>query len=678
MADKRNKVLMLGILGILFISVFAVAVSAQQECNLWCRLTYLFTGEMPITGSATWPITEAAVISQALNNYVWITNYADNTITRIDKSDLTTTVVSVGTSPQGVAVDNNYVWVANNADNTTTRIDKSDLSTTTINVGSNPIGVSVDSNYVWVANNGDDNVIRIDKSDLTTTVVSVGNQPIMFGDSTGFAYDFFFGAPPDPCISYNNTPNITHCCELQLMKDNLTGSYVLMNNINCSDTVNWNSGQGFEPVGTSANKFIGSFDGQNHTITGLYINRSSTNYVGLFGAVGSGAEIKNVGLENVVITGNDKVGGLVGWTYTATITNSFATGSVNGNTNVGGLVGLHYNGTVINSYVTGEVSGTTMVGGLVGENGGNVMNITNCYATGNVTGSWSAAGGLVGFNVGTITNSYATGSLNGNAYVGGLVGVNNGGTIINSYWYNNQASCCDFGACADCYKANNESYFYDHCNEPMKQWDFFTTPIWGEPTPDSHSCLMWEIGCGQAESCCVDEDGDGYGVCPNCGIANGCTYDGDDNCPTVANSNQTDSDADGKGDSCDCDDDGYCTAEIYCESEGTPDPDCVVAPAPLVVPAAPPRRVGIGCPPRYVCGEWSECRPDGLQTRICTDVVCGLPDKIETQSCVYEVPAPIPPEIILPTPAPTFLETAKSFAKSYFKWLWLMLWKIWF
>jgi len=97
---------------------------------------------------------------------------------------------------------------------------------------------------------------------------------------------------------------ITTCEELQDMKNDLSGNYYLANDIDCSDTVNWNSGAGFEPIGNSSNPFTGTFDGGGHKITNLYINRPSTNNVGLFGRTGSGSEIKDVGLEDV-----DKTGG---------------------------------------------------------------------------------------------------------------------------------------------------------------------------------------------------------------------------------------------------------------------------------------------------------------------------------------------------------------------------------
>jgi len=230
---------------------------------------------------------------------------------------------------------------------------------------------------------------------------------------------------------FTNTSQITNCCELQHMKDNEGGVYVLTNDIDCSSTVNWNSGAGFEPVGTY---FNGTFDGQDYKITGLYINRPSTNYVGLFGAVGSGATIKNVGLVNVNVIGQNATGGLVGLNRSK-ITNSYSTGTVTGYNFVGGLIGhnAQVEAIITNSYATGSVNGNGWVGGLVGNNPGGI--ITNSYATGDVSvsGDNRYGGGLVGFSDGNITNSYATGDVTGSGYVGGLIGYGIGGTITNSY-----------------------------------------------------------------------------------------------------------------------------------------------------------------------------------------------------------------------------------------------------
>ena len=95
---------------------------------------------------------------------------------------------------------------------------------------------------------------------------------------------------------------------------------------------------------------------------------------------------------------------------------------------VGSLVGTN-EGTVSNSYSTGNVSGDNRVGGLVGRNYGTV---SNSYSTGNVSGEVEVSG-LVGRNYGTVSNSYSTGNVSGESYVGGLIGYNYDSTVSNSY-----------------------------------------------------------------------------------------------------------------------------------------------------------------------------------------------------------------------------------------------------
>ena len=194
-------------------------------------------------------------------------------------------------------------------------------------------------------------------------------------------------------------------------------------------------GAGFVPIWNSSNPFTGTFDGGGHKITNLYINRPSTDFVGLFGTIASGSEIKDVGLEDVDIKGNERIGGLVSQNR-GNITNTYSTGSISGNEDVGGLVGENY-GMVTNSYSNSNVSGDgyyDFVGGLVGYDGGGT--ITQSYSTGSVNGGSSGlyVGGLAGcVDDGTVSDSY-TGSVSGYDYVGGLIGyVNPWATVTNTY-----------------------------------------------------------------------------------------------------------------------------------------------------------------------------------------------------------------------------------------------------
>ena len=144
--------------------------------------------------------------------------------------------------------------------------------------------------------------------------------------------------------------------DLQNMSKDITAHYALANDIDASATREWNDGAGFEPVGAGSwdgreNHFTGSLDGGGYAITGLFIDRSGTNYVGLFGSVGSGGTVKNVGLVDVDVTGDTGVGGLVGSNQGGSmVSNSLATGSVSGTRSIGGLVGLNHRGSVSNSH----------------------------------------------------------------------------------------------------------------------------------------------------------------------------------------------------------------------------------------------------------------------------------------------------------------------------------------
>ena len=196
--------------------------------------------------------------------------------------------------------------------------------------------------------------------------------------------------------------------------------------------------QGWEPIGDWLDmdrQFSGGFDGDGRKITGLWINRPSSNNVGLFG-VTSNDTIKNLGVEiadaGVIFRGRS--GGLVGEKYGGSIENCYVTGNISGTgAYIGGLVGDIDGGSIRNSHVTGNIGGTgSNKGGLVGRASG--ASIENCYATGNVSGNMSNMGGLVGLsNPGSsIENSHATGNVIGDYGVGGLVG-GGGGRIKNSH-----------------------------------------------------------------------------------------------------------------------------------------------------------------------------------------------------------------------------------------------------
>ena len=167
------------------------------------------------------------------------------------------------------------------------------------------------------------------------------------------------------------------------------------------------------------------FDGCGHMIRGL--NAVGEVYVGLFRAISSNCEIKNLTIENAVVKASRdgaRVGILVGDVY----------GSL----------------TVENCYVSGTIEtadGTNKIesaGGLIGNVRGKYnysVNIKSCYADAEIKGTASSgfAGGLVGWTGGstTIDNSYAVVDMDveaGNS-IGGLVGCGNDSKVKISHSY---------------------------------------------------------------------------------------------------------------------------------------------------------------------------------------------------------------------------------------------------
>ena len=206
----------------------------------------------------------------------------------------------------------------------------------------------------------------------------------------------------------------------------LTADIVVNLNVPADGNLNGATMHSWTPIGTTSKSFKGTFDGNGHTISGLYFDNPTDgnypaggNHVGLIGYA-EGATIKNVGVIDSYIRGYKYVGGICGQNYVksqATITNCYNTGTVSGSAWVGGISGEY--GTITNCYNTGTVSGSSSyVGGISGYHGA----ITDCYNTGTVSGSAYSVGGICG-GEGTQTNCYNTGTVSGNRYVGGICGI---------------------------------------------------------------------------------------------------------------------------------------------------------------------------------------------------------------------------------------------------------------
>ena len=191
-------------------------------------------------------------------------------------------------------------------------------------------------------------------------------------------------------------------------------------------------GMHWQPIGDNDNPFNGLFKGNGHTISNLMIEASGSNQIGLFGRIAADAVIENVGLVNVVVKGQDNVGGLVG-VNDGRIVNSFVIGEIVGNANVGGLAGSN-NGWISNSYADVEVK-AIIGGGLVGYLRGQ---ITDSYARGPIKTDSGVIGGLIGehHSSAIIANSYVVGDVvpSSSMLVAGGLTSRTGLEVSNSYF----------------------------------------------------------------------------------------------------------------------------------------------------------------------------------------------------------------------------------------------------
>ena len=244
------------------------------------------------------------------------------------------------------------------------------------------------------------------------------------------------GTENDPYLIFNPV-------QLNQLRNFLGQSNVyfkLMNNIDLTEFLeNENPTQGWQPIGSFSSPFKGVVDGNGKIVSGLWINRSSQDYVGFFGDI-NGSSIKNLNLEGQSVIGNEKVGGFCGSATSSTISGSSFNGTVEGVSYLGGLFGQCSRTTL--SDLSGEVI---------------------------VNGSGDRIGGIVGYVDNGITASncrISNGAINGNNYLGGACGFVNGATntMENCIIYSDiqgvdyVGGLC--GNCNDVYKADFQSCGY--------------------------------------------------------------------------------------------------------------------------------------------------------------------------------------------------------------------------
>lgn len=232
------------------------------------------------------------------------------------------------------------------------------------------------------------------------------------------------------------------------------------------------------PIGTDSSKYTGTFDGNGHTISGLYINSTAAN-TGMFGRIGSSAVVKNLTLADSVIRSTKNytgaitgyiddaasvtnchtknsvqvsaavyTGGITGYQDdTSTLTRCSNAAEVTGANNVGGISGYNWSkssASLTDSYNRGSVSGSNLVGGIcaqiyIGGTVSDVYNLGTVQATG--TAGTPTAGGITGvFRWGTIKSAYNAGIVKATAKggVAGRLEASSSSRTVQNVFYSNE------------------------------------------------------------------------------------------------------------------------------------------------------------------------------------------------------------------------------------------------
>ena len=297
--------------------------------------------------------------------------------------------------------------------------------------------------------------------------------------------------------------------DLYAVRENPSGKYILMNDIVFEDADYvkggdfYNSGTGWEPIGTSSTPFQGMFDGNGYTIYNLYINAPNEYYQGLFGYVNL-ASFQNVCIVNSNIIGYNCVGSIVGYGYSTTIKNSIFNGTIIANKSVGGIVGeLEEASAISKCTVYGTITGEIDVGGICGlqyaerntirntycrnvasvfgkENVGGICGRAKGYRykyyetnatgkseiyyscnTGDIISLNKNAGGIIGYAEGDIhdkssnnyyayigvNDSYNIGNVTTSEFAGGIIGTGKYFTCYHTYSIGTITANSNFGGC---------------------------------------------------------------------------------------------------------------------------------------------------------------------------------------------------------------------------------------
>lgn len=311
--------------------------------------------------------------------------------------------------------------------------------------------------------------------------------------SSVFAYSGGSGEPNDPyqiatVSDWNdlmNTPADCNKCFIMTADVNLQGIVLT-------------------PVGNSTNKFTGVFDGNGQSISNLSIECDGLGEAGLFGKIDdANASVENLTLLNPNVDAHDTmaVGALVGFLNYGTVRNcgvrgGSVSGGGGGGDSAGGLVGGVWRGRVLSSYSNTFVNGYYNVGGLVGLLLDSFSTLSDCYATGVVSGN-KYVGGLIGFVSGSrVYNCYAAALVDSNLLAGGFAGQSDGGSYYGCFWdrdIDTEVNAVGGWAGPEPLITGKTTAEMQDVNTFLNAgWDF-NTPIWKICNHTNYPKLAWQI-----------------------------------------------------------------------------------------------------------------------------------------------------------------------------------------
>lgn len=256
----------------------------------------------------------------------------------------------------------------------------------------------------------------------------------------------------------------------------------LLASINTDDDGNVTNGTSFHawsPMGMADEKgkitgyYKGIFDGNGHSISGVYVNRDEAaddvdmrfkGSIGLFGY--HDGVIRNLGILDSYMRGNYYIGSICGYNNCGTIQNCYSTARVGGVLYIGGISGRIHHGIVENCYNAGNVCGNREIGGICGDN---YSIIESCYNIGSVSGN-EDVGGIAGWGYDVeddsdsckIVDCYNMGKVTGKKNVGGICGYDYCSLVENCYSQATVSGNTNVGGiCGNSNKVDFQNAYYD-------------------------------------------------------------------------------------------------------------------------------------------------------------------------------------------------------------------------